>query len=330
MEIAKALVLAGVTPEDAPHPGVSVIKPLVPLANRPILFHTLDALRRAGLLEAAIVSPAGMAGVIRDAAGDGSQWGLGLHYVECGEGAGLDAALTATRSFIGDEPVLVQQVDALLCERIHPHIAAFAGERLDALALRLGNDPGRLHNLPLDGGWMLSERAIDLLLAPNAACSDPVALVRDGGGSVRVQAVDGCLPWLGSSDGLLAANRRLLEDVAPDGGGAWCEASELQGAVAVHPTARLTRSLVRGPAVIGPGAQLIDAYVGPYSSIGADVVIEGAQIEHSIVFPRAELRFVGPRIGSSVIGHGARIVHGFGLPEALRLSVGDGAEVTLT
>ena len=66
--------------------------------------------------------------------------------------------------------------------------------------------------------------------------------------------------------------------------------------------------------VIGPGAVVRDSYIGPYSSIGADTVIEGTEIEHSIVLPRAELRFVGTRIESSVIGRGARIVRSFRPP----------------
>ncbi len=55
MEIAKALVLAGRTDRDQPWPSVrSGPKHLVPVANRPILFHHLEALRTAGVLEATI------------------------------------------------------------------------------------------------------------------------------------------------------------------------------------------------------------------------------------------------------------------------------------
>ena len=97
----------------------------------------------------------------------------------------------------------------------------------------------------------------------------------------------------------------------------------------MHPTAIVERSLLRGPIVIGPGARVTDAYIGPYTSIGANVVIEGAEIEYSIVLPEAELRFVGTRLESSVIGRGARIVRGFDLPGAIRMSIGDGAEVIL-
>ena len=38
--------------------------------------------------------------------------------------------------------------------------------------------------------------------------------------------------------------------------------------------ARLERSTVRGPTIIGAGARIVDAYVGPYSAIDEDVTIE--------------------------------------------------------
>ena len=48
MQIAKALVLAGSGPQNRPWPSVrSMPKALVPVANRPILFHNLEALRTA-------------------------------------------------------------------------------------------------------------------------------------------------------------------------------------------------------------------------------------------------------------------------------------------
>jgi glucose-1-phosphate thymidylyltransferase len=97
----------------------------------------------------------------------------------------------------------------------------------------------------------------------------------------------------------------------------------------VHPTAQLENTLVRGPAIIGPGARLSHAYVGPYTAIGANVTIEGSQVEHSIVLDGAQLMHVGARIETSVIGRGARVARSFGVPTAMRLAIGNGSEVTL-
>ena len=45
---------------------------------------------------------------------------------------------------------------------------------------------------------------------------------------------------------------------------------------------------------------------------------------------RAQLLYVGARLETSVIGRGARVSRSFTVPTAMQLSVGDGAEVTLT
>ena len=118
-------------------------KHLVPVANRPILFHHLEALRAAGVLEATIAVEPESAGLIGAAVGDGSDWNLAVRYVEWAPASGVGGALAAARPFIGDEPVLVRPGDALQREQIHPHIAEFAGGRLDAMALRLSAAPAR-------------------------------------------------------------------------------------------------------------------------------------------------------------------------------------------
>jgi glucose-1-phosphate thymidylyltransferase len=99
--------------------------------------------------------------------------------------------------------------------------------------------------------------------------------------------------------------------------------------VIVHRTAQLESAVVRGPAVIGAGARLTDAYVGPYSSIGDGVVIDGAEVENTIVLPGASICHLGERLEGSVIGANARIFRDFRLPNALRLSVGEGAVVSV-
>jgi glucose-1-phosphate thymidylyltransferase len=322
MEIAKALILAGSGRDAPPWPtGSAGPRHLFPIANRPILFHNLEALRAAGVLEAAILAEPDARRAIQRAVGDGSEWGLILRFAPWRSAVGIRGALAAGRDFVGDEPVLVQQADALLRERMHGHISAFAREGLDALALRL-----RKRDSPAPG-YLLSPRAVSILVAGRA--NNLIAGVRAGGGRVRVQDVDGCLACHGDQQVLLESNRRMLEGLSAEPDQRRFEECSLQGPVEVHPTAEIRRSLLRGPVIIGPGARVTDAYVGPYTSIGAGVVIEGAEIEHSIVLPEAELRFIGTRLESSVIGRGARVVRGFDVPGAIRMSIGDGAEVVL-
>ncbi len=330
MEIAKALVLAGRTAHDRPWPSVrSGPKHLVPVANRPILFHSLEALRAAGMLEATIAVEPELARPIIDAVGDGSAWNLAVRYVRWMPSTGVSGALAAARDFLSDEPVLVGHGDALPREQIHPHVAAFADERFDAMALRLSSAPNDASGRPVPGGYMLSQRALSLLLTRPRLGRDPMAGIRRHGGQVIVRDLDGCLPCHGGQDALLESNRRMLEALPRSVDAAAYPTCEFQGPVDVDPSARLEHTLVRGPAIIGPGARLSHAYVGPYTAIGANVTIDGSQIEHSIVLDDAELLHVGARIETSVIGRGARVARSFTVPTAMRLAVGDGSEVTL-
>jgi glucose-1-phosphate thymidylyltransferase len=330
MKIAKAVILAGSEDHDQCWPTVSAgPRHLFPVANQPILFHQLERLNRGGLLEATILVDPESREAIRRAVGDGGRWNLAIRYDECPPAVGLAGALTTCRSFIADEPVLVQQADALLRDRLHPHIDTFSDDRLDAMALRLVRGPAESAR-ELPPGYLLSPRALALLIERPDAADNPINEIRASGGRVRVQPVDGCLPCHGDLDAVLDCNRRLLEELRTCTAGADLDGCEVQGPVVVHPSAEVRRTTLRGPVIIGPGARLTDAYVGPYTSIGANVSIEGAEIEHSIVLAGAELAFVGTRIESSVIGERARVARAFRKPSSLRMSIGDGAEVLLS
>jgi glucose-1-phosphate thymidylyltransferase len=329
VEIARALILAGRTDHDRPWPSVkSCPKHLVPVANRPILFHNLESLRRARLLEATIAVDAESAEPIIDAVGDGSAWNLSVSYVRWDPSTGVSGALAAAHDSLGDEPVLVSPGDALHRGPMHPHITDFASERLDAMALTTA-DSRQLSGRPMSAGYLLSRHGLALLLADPSFGGDPVDGIRRHGGAVRVREIDGCLACHGGQNALLEGNRHMLEELQRDVDPARYPSCDFQGAVAVHPTARLDHTLIRGPAVIGPGAQLSHAYVGPYTSIGTNVSIEGSQLEHSIVLDDARVAHLPMRLDSSVIGRGARITRRFDVPNAMRMSIGDYAEVVV-
>jgi glucose-1-phosphate thymidylyltransferase len=330
MEIARAVVVAAPTAEDQPWASVGAgPKPLVPIATKPILFHTLDALSAAGVVEAALLTEPQTAGAFRAAIGDGSRWRMTISYGECDADTDVRRALRVARDFIDDEPVLVQRADVILRKRLREHIVDFAREDLDALALMLLRTltPESLPRLA--GGYMLSPAAVSIMLG-SPATRDPLAGLRLHGSLVRVLDVDGCLACHGGESSLLEANRHALAAIHTELDTATLDGSQIQGPVVIHPSATLQNTLVRGPVIIGARSRLVDSYVGPYTSVGADVRIEGTEIEHSIVMDAAQLLFVGSRLETSVIGRGARIVRHFGMPSALRLSIGDGAQVALS
>jgi glucose-1-phosphate thymidylyltransferase len=127
---------------------------------------------------------------------------------------------------------------------------------------------------------------------------------------------------------MLDANRLILDDLDERLDGELID-SRVEGRVVVEAGARLERASVRGPAIIGKGTTVTDAYIGPYSAIGEDVVIEKAEIEHSIVLSGSSVRGLEGRIEASLIGRNVNIGRSPALPKAYRFVVGDNAEIAI-
>ena len=325
MEIAKAVVLAGECAGSVAWPGVGVAaRQLAPIANRPVLFHHLDALQSAGVTEAAIVTDRTTGTSIRGAVGDGSDWGLELTHLEHPGTSNVLASSSVAR-FVGSGPVVVQHGDILIRERLSALGDDFAEHELDALVFCPGAQAA--HGT---AGWILGPHVHERLRDDAAALDEMLQQLRHAGARVGVREVDACMPCRGGADELLEANRRMLEQLAPGNHGERVFDSELQGPVALHPSAEVRASVVRGPVAIGPGARISNAYVGPYTSIGAGVELDCVEIEHSIVLEGAQVRYLEARVEGSVIGPGARVSRDFRMPRALRLSVGEGSHVSFS
>jgi glucose-1-phosphate thymidylyltransferase len=132
---------------------------------------------------------------------------------------------------------------------------------------------------------------------------------------------------------MLEANRIVLEGlevprgVLPEGidGG-----SRIEGRVQIGEGVEMIDSLVRGPVVIGDGARLENAFVGPYTSIGERCTLVRCEMENSIVLADSEIRDIPLRIDGSLIGRNVRIVKTDYKPKAYRFMLGDNSEVGIT
>jgi glucose-1-phosphate thymidylyltransferase len=337
MEIAKAVVLAVDCRGKEPWPSLGPpARQLAPIANKPVLFHHFDALKTAGVHEVAVMTDETTRTSIREALGDGSAWGLEICYLDQDEHSDVLGS-AAVADFAGSAPVLVQHGDVLLRERLSALYEHFAESALDALVLL----PGRGWEGESDAARACRAVA-GYILAPDALIAlgggsgqsgpreDPLERLRSAGARVEVRDVDAWLPCRGTTDSLLAANREMLDDVASDPRAERVFGSEIQGRVMLHPSAEVHDSLIRGPTAIGPRTRIANAYIGPYTSIGADVDIDCVEIEHSIILDGAQIRFVGARIEGSLIGPGTHVVRDFRVPRALRLSVGGRAHIALS
>ena len=134
----------------------------------------------------------------------------------------------------------------------------------------------------------------------------------------------------GTVDGVLEANTIALDGLKRGRVGVDLSNASVQGRVQIDPSAELSGAKLRGPVHIGAGARVVETYVGPYTTIGEGVVLEGVEIEHSIVLPGAEIRYPGRRLEASLVGEGAKIGRDYSLPSAVRVRVGPGSEIQLS
>jgi glucose-1-phosphate thymidylyltransferase len=99
--------------------------------------------------------------------------------------------------------------------------------------------------------------------------------------------------------------------------------------VVIEPGARLERTTVRGPAIIGADARLSDCYIGPYTAIGERCCISGAEVEHSILLSGCTVSDLDGRMESSLLGRNVTVRRGDRQPRAYRFMVGDNSDISI-
>jgi glucose-1-phosphate thymidylyltransferase len=157
--------------------------------------------------------------------------------------------------------------------------------------------------------------------------TDAIQDLIDRGLTVRPHLVDGWWKDTGKLEDMLEANRLILETFERRLDGAIDGDSRIDGKVVVERGATIERSVVRGPAIIGAGAKIVHAYVGPFTSIMNDVEIRDTEIEHSIVLEGSCLQNLSSRVTDSLIGRNVKIYREPVKPSAYRFMLGDNSEV---
>jgi glucose-1-phosphate thymidylyltransferase len=330
-------------------------KQLVPVANKPILFYGIEALAASGIREIGIVV-GDTHQEIRDAVGDGSRWGVAVTYIPQAAPLGLAHAVLTAEPYLRGEPFVMYLGDNLIREPLAPLVTRFRAERppaqillahvpnpqefgvaelRDGRVVRLVEKPSRPpSDLALVGIYMFDDHVFDAARAIRPSgrgeleITDAIQRLIDDGRTVTPHVITGWWKDTGKLGDLLEANRLILDMLEPRIGGI-VEDSEVTGRVVIEAEAKVIRSHVRGPAIIGRGALVEDAYVGPFTSIGDAVVLRASEVEHSIILEGSAVTDVGSRIESSLLGRHVRVYRAEAKPRAYNLMLGDRSEIRL-
>jgi glucose-1-phosphate thymidylyltransferase len=329
-------------------------KQLVPVANKPVLFYGIEAIADAGIREIGIVV-GDTHSEIRAAVGDGSRWNVRIEYIEQDAPRGLAHAVKISQPFIGTDPFVMYLGDNLLNKGITHFVDQFAREKPAAQILlarvpdpqmfgvaelrngnvvRLVEKPKEpIGDLALVGVYMFGSEIFDSVnqIAPSfrneLEITDAIQNLIDRGLTVRPHIVEGWWKDTGKLEDILEANRLILDTLERRIEGKVDDDSRVEGKVVIEDGATVERSVIRGPAIIGRGARIVHAYVGPFTSIMNDVEIRDSEVEHSIVLEGASLSDLANRVIDSLIGKNVRIYRIPLKPSAYRFMLGDNSEV---
>jgi glucose-1-phosphate thymidylyltransferase len=362
MEPLKGLILSGGKGTRLRPITHTSAKQLVPVANKPVLFYGIEAMAQAGVEEVGIVIAPETGEEIRQATGDGRRFGVRIEYIVQDEPLGLAHAVLTAEPFLQDSPFVMYLGDNLLQGGISDLVAAFREHGPDALILltpvpdpqnygvaELAQAPagetGRVlrlvekppepaTDLALVGVYMFTRaiheaaRAIEPSGRGELEITDAIQHLVDRGMRVEPHIVRGWWKDTGRLDDMLEANRLILDNLTAQVQGELLD-SQVDGRVAIEAGARLERTTVRGPAIIGAGAQLRDCYIGPYTAVGEDCRIENAEVEHSILLAGSSVCDLDGRMESSLLGRNVTVRRSDRQPRAYRFMVGDNSDISI-
>ena len=355
--VMKALVLAGGAGTRLRPLTYTSAKQLIPVANKPVLFYGLEAIRDAGITDVGLVV-GDTASAIRAAVGDGSAFGIDATYIGQDAPLGLAHAVLVAREFLGDEDFVMYLGDNFIIGGISGLVDEFRAARPDAqIMLTRVPDPRQFgvaelddaghvvgleekparpkSDLALVGVYMFTPAVHEAVrqLKPSwrneLEITEAIQWLIEKGRKVTSTLISGYWKDTGNVTDMLEVNRMVLESVEASQRGVVDEASELIGRVVIGKGARIAGSRIVGPVIVGAGTTITDSYIGPFTSVAEDCDIADSEIEYSIVLRGASIQGVR-RIEASLIGHEVEVTPAPRVPRAHRLILGDHSKVQIS
>ncbi len=355
----KALILSGGKGSRLYPLTYTNAKQLIPVANKPVLFRVIEAIRDAGIDDMGIVIGSGENGrKVRAAVGDGSRWDVKITYIVQDEPRGLAHAVLIARDYLGDDRFVMFLGDNVIEGGISNLIREFEGSDYNAQIVLTPvpepqhygvaelNPDGSIKqlvekpreprsNLALVGIYMFDHhiheavRSIKPSWRNELEITDAIQWLVDQGYHVHPYIHRGWWIDTGKPIDMLAANSKVLEELTPAIHGFVDKDSEVDERVTIEEGAQIINSVVRGPTIIGENTRIINSYVGPFTSIYHDCIIEGAEIERCIILEHSQVKDVPFRITDSLIGRNVLIQRSEFKPRALKFTLGDNSRVGL-
>jgi len=352
----KALILAGGKGTRLRPITHTSAKQLVPVANKPILFYAIEAIRDAGISDIGIIV-GDTAPEVEAAVGNGDKFGVKVTYIPQDAPLGLAHAVKISQDFMGDEPFVMYLGDNLLSGGITDFVEDFKkGDYDSQILLTQVKNPREFGVAELDGDrivgleekpenpksdfalvgvYMFTSKIFEATekISPSARgeleITDAIQYLIENNFVVNSHIVEGWWKDTGKLEDMLDANRMILTGMATRVESKQLEDSEFHGHVHLGDDVEVKGSVLRGPCIIGAGSKIINAYIGPFTSIGDGGHVENAEIENSIILENCTIKDIGSRLGSSLMGRNVIVGKSNRPPKSYQLMVGDNSEIVV-
>ena len=354
----KALVLAAGKGTRLKPLTNTVQKHILPVGNKPILFHVLDYIKEAGIKDIGIVVSPDSGPYIEEAIGTGSEWGGKITFIVQPEPLGLAHAVKVAQGFLDDSPFLMLLGDNLIQEGVKGFLGEFHASNSDAsILLKEVPDPrdfgvaeldssGRVvhvvekpkkpkSNLVVIGVYLFTAEIHKAIAQTKPSwrgeleITDAIQKLLEMGKEVRSHLVRGWWLDIGSNEGLIEANRVVLDAFSKrDIKGEVDSQSQIIGRVQIGKGTKCENSLVRGPVFIAANCRIKNSFIKPFTNIRAGTVVEDSSLEHSVILENCQILKIKD-LADSVIGRNTVLAGQGKSPEKIRLFIGDNSKVTL-
>jgi len=308
-------------------------KPMLPMANRPMMEHVVALLRQHGLSEI-VVTVAFMPNAIRSYFGDGSELGVTMVYATEETPLGTAGSVLNARQELDERFIVISgdvltDIDLSAVIDFHQRKGALATLALSAVedplefGIVITNEDGSVERFLEKPTWgqvfsdtintgiyVLEPEIFDHIPADRPAdfSQDVFPAVLAGGLPIFGYVADGYWEDVGTTDAYLRAHQDILDGkVQVDIGG-----FEIRPGVWVGKGSTIDPAAsIEGPAVIADNCSIgAGVVLGEYTTLGSNVrVADGAEVRRSVVHDNA---YFGPgvRIAGAVIGRSCDLRRG--------------------
>lgn len=317
-------------------------KPLLPVANKPVLLYAIEQLINAGIHEIGIVINPFQKNAMAEKIHSVRSLPCLIHWIYQSNPKGVADAVRSAKQFIGQDPFLLLLGDNLIQEPLDNIKQQVLKQRQNgAIMLAKVENPSEygiaqiekekvirviekpsspISNLAVIGAYAFDHHIFTAIqqISPSKRgeyeITDAIQWLIDHGYAISHTITDRHYSDVGTVPRWLKANQWKMDEIT-------------KGQSIIGPDTIMEQCTIHHPVLIGKGCKLIRATIGPYVSIEDHVTIDSCQIENSILLKGTHLKQISFKIKNSIFGRNVHVSNDFSSKPPGQFILGDSSSI---